>query len=149
MRTIMEIRPIRTDKDHRAALAEIEKLWGASNGTQEGDKLDILVTLVETYEERRWPLRSRRRFDPVDVALRDRGARTQSGRACRHSRLAFARVRSPGSTPAPYPRDDSKDQCKLENPRRSPRTALSGRHDGSLLIRFPGIAIRRWRSVHR
>jgi HTH-type transcriptional regulator/antitoxin HigA len=63
----MEIRPIRTDKDHRAALAEIEKLWDASNGTPEGDKLDILVTLVQTYEERRWPLRSRRRFDPVDV----------------------------------------------------------------------------------
>ena len=63
----MEIRPIRTDKDHRAALTEIEKLWGASSGTPEGDKLDILVTLVETYEERRWPLRSRRRFDPADV----------------------------------------------------------------------------------
>jgi HTH-type transcriptional regulator / antitoxin HigA len=63
----MEIRPIRTDKDHRAALSEIEKLWGASSGTPEGDKLDILVTLVETYEERRWPLRSRRRFDPVDA----------------------------------------------------------------------------------
>jgi HTH-type transcriptional regulator / antitoxin HigA len=63
----MQIRPIRTDKDHRAALAEIEKLWGASSGTPEGDKLDILVTLVETYEERRWPPRSRRRFDPVDV----------------------------------------------------------------------------------
>ncbi len=59
----MEICPIRTDKDHRAALAEIEKLWGASSGTPEGDKLDVLVTLVETYEERRWPLRSRRRFD--------------------------------------------------------------------------------------
>ena len=56
----MQIRPIRTDKDHRAALAEIEKLWGASLGTPEGDKLDILVTLVERYEERRWPLKSRR-----------------------------------------------------------------------------------------
>jgi HTH-type transcriptional regulator/antitoxin HigA len=53
----MQIRPIRNDKDHRAALAEIEKLWGASSGTTEGDKLDILVTLVETYEERRWPLK--------------------------------------------------------------------------------------------
>jgi antitoxin component HigA of HigAB toxin-antitoxin module len=63
----MQIRPIRTNKDHRAALAEIENLWGASSGTPEGDKLDILVTLVETYEERRWPLRSRRRLDPVDV----------------------------------------------------------------------------------
>ncbi len=63
----MQIRPIRTDKDHRAALAEIERLWGAALGTPEGDKLDILMTLVETYEERRWPLKSRRRFDPVDV----------------------------------------------------------------------------------
>ena len=63
----MQIRSIRNDNDHRAALAEIEKLWGASIGTPEGDKLDILVTLVETYEERRWPLKSRRRFDPIDV----------------------------------------------------------------------------------
>jgi antitoxin component HigA of HigAB toxin-antitoxin module len=63
----MDIRPIRNDKDHRAALAEIETLWGSPAGTPNGDKLDILVTLVENYEERRWPLNSRRRFDPVDV----------------------------------------------------------------------------------
>lgn len=63
----MNIRPIRTDEDHHSALAEIEKLWGAPEGTPKGDKLDILVTLVETYEDRRWPLNSRRRFDPVDV----------------------------------------------------------------------------------
>jgi HTH-type transcriptional regulator / antitoxin HigA len=63
----MNIRPIRTDDDHRRALAEIERLWGAAIGTPEGDKLDVLVTLVETYEERRWALKSRRRFDPVDV----------------------------------------------------------------------------------
>jgi len=63
----MDIRPIRTDEDHRAALSEIEKLWGAPAGTPEGDKLDVLVALVETYEDRRWPLSSRRRFDPVDV----------------------------------------------------------------------------------
>lgn len=63
----MDIRPIRTDDDHRRALAEIERLWGAADGTPEGDKLDVLVTLVEVYEERRWPFKSRRRFDPVDV----------------------------------------------------------------------------------
>jgi antitoxin component HigA of HigAB toxin-antitoxin module len=63
----MNIRPIRTDKDHRAALSEIERLWGAADRTPDGDKLDILVTLVESYEERRWPIKSRRRFDPVDV----------------------------------------------------------------------------------
>ena len=53
--TTMQIRPICTHKGHRKALAEIEKLWGASPGTPEGDKLDILATLVETYESRRWP----------------------------------------------------------------------------------------------
>ena len=98
----MQIRPIRTDKDHRAALAEIEKLWGASSRTPEGDKLDILVTLVETYEERRWPIKSRRRFDPVDLlhyAIKELG---HCG-ACRHSGFTFARVRSPGSAPAPNP----------------------------------------------
>ena len=63
----MNIRPIHNDRDHKAALAEIEKLWGAPIGTPEGDKLDVLVTLAETYEERRWPISRRRRFDPVDV----------------------------------------------------------------------------------
>src|ERR1700737_4152724 len=112
MRSIMEIRPIRTDKDHRAALSEIEKLWGASSGTPEGDKLDILVTLVETYEERRWPLRSRRRFDPVD-ALRyaiDELGHTQAELA--DILGSRSRVRGPSSSPPPDPGDDSKDQCK-------------------------------------
>ena len=135
MRTIMQIRPIRTDKDHRAALAEIEKLWGASIGTPEGDKLDILVTLVETYEETALATQEPAPVRPGGCAtLRDRGTRSQSGRACRHSRLAFARVRSPGSAPPPYPRDDPKNQCKLENPGRSPRAALSDRCNGSLRV---------------
>jgi HTH-type transcriptional regulator/antitoxin HigA len=63
----MDIRPIRTDDDHRAALAEIESLWGADQGTEAGDKLDVLVTLVESYETKRWPLEAESRFDPVDV----------------------------------------------------------------------------------
>ena len=63
----MEIRPIRTDEDHRAALAEIEALWGAPEGTEEGDKLDVLVTLVEMYEAKRWPIEIDESFDPIDV----------------------------------------------------------------------------------
>src|ERR1700692_4773654 len=51
----LEIHPIRNDDDHAAAIREIEKLWGAAAGTEEGDKLDILSTLVEKYEETRWP----------------------------------------------------------------------------------------------
>jgi HTH-type transcriptional regulator / antitoxin HigA len=43
----MDIRPIRTEEDHRAALAEIEARWGAPEGTEEGDELKVLVTLVD------------------------------------------------------------------------------------------------------
>jgi len=63
----MEIRPIRTDEDHRAALAEIEACWGAPEGTEMGDKLDVLLALVDAYEEKRWPFDIDERFDPVDV----------------------------------------------------------------------------------
>jgi HTH-type transcriptional regulator/antitoxin HigA len=62
----MNIQPIRNDADHRAALAEIDRLWGAPDGSDEGDKLDILVTLVEKYEESRWPI-AEPTWDPVDV----------------------------------------------------------------------------------
>jgi HTH-type transcriptional regulator / antitoxin HigA len=60
----MEIHPIRNDDDHAAAIREIEKLWGAAAGTEEGDKLDILSTLVEKYEEHRWP--NIDASDPID-----------------------------------------------------------------------------------
>jgi HTH-type transcriptional regulator/antitoxin HigA len=61
----MEIRPIRNDDDHSAALREIEKLWGAAPGTEDGDKLDILATLIEKYEESRWP--NVDASDPIDL----------------------------------------------------------------------------------
>jgi HTH-type transcriptional regulator/antitoxin HigA len=63
----MNVRPIRSDADHRAALREIESCWGAAPGTPKGDRLDVLVTLVESYEARRWPIGEGIRFDPVDV----------------------------------------------------------------------------------
>lgn len=63
----MEIRPIRTDNDHRAALAEIEACWGAAEGTEEGDRLDVLLALVEIYETKRWPIEIDESFDPIDV----------------------------------------------------------------------------------
>jgi HTH-type transcriptional regulator/antitoxin HigA len=60
----MDIRPIKTDEDHRAALAEIEALWGAADGTAGGDRLDVLATLVEAYEDARWPIDD---LDPVEA----------------------------------------------------------------------------------
>ena len=52
----MRVKPIRNDADHEAALKEIERLWGAAEGTAESDRLDILVTLAATYEQQRYPI---------------------------------------------------------------------------------------------
>jgi len=60
----MDIQPIRTDEDLSKAIAEIETLWGAEHGTPEGDKLDVLVTLVDRYENERYPIGP---AHPIDV----------------------------------------------------------------------------------
>ncbi len=54
----MDIRPIKTESDHQAALEEIERLWEAKPGTPQGDRLDVLTTLVGAYEERNHPIPS-------------------------------------------------------------------------------------------
>ena len=52
----MDVRPIRTEADHYAALAEIATLMNAETGTPEGDRLDVLATLVEAYEAAHVPI---------------------------------------------------------------------------------------------
>lgn len=54
----MDIRPIRTKADHAAALREISALMDADpkRGTAAFDALDVLVTLVQAYEEKRHPI---------------------------------------------------------------------------------------------
>jgi HTH-type transcriptional regulator/antitoxin HigA len=59
-----EIKPIRNDEDHAAALAAIESLWRAAPGTPEHDRLEVLAMLVDDYESRRWPIEP---ADPVDL----------------------------------------------------------------------------------
>lgn len=56
----VDVKPIRTRSDHAAASAEIERLWGAKRGTPEGDRLDVLATLVDAYEAEQFPM------DPPD-----------------------------------------------------------------------------------
>lgn len=60
----MDIHPVVTAEDHAAALREIERLWGAEPGTPDGNLLDVLVTLVEHYEDRRYPVEE---ADPIDT----------------------------------------------------------------------------------
>src|ERR1700688_1125052 len=55
-----KVRPIRTKRDHEAALKEVERLWGAKAGTRDGDRLDVLATLIDAYEAKQYPM------DPPD-----------------------------------------------------------------------------------
>ena len=55
-----ELRPIRSEADYEAALEEAERLWGAKSGTPDGDRLDVLATLIEAYEAKHYPM------DPPD-----------------------------------------------------------------------------------
>lgn len=52
----MQVKPIRSAKNHADALRHIEELWGAAQGTEDGDLLDVLVTLVEVYEREHFPI---------------------------------------------------------------------------------------------
>ena len=45
-----EIRPFRSEADYEAALAEVGRLWGARSGTPQGDRLDVLATLIDADE---------------------------------------------------------------------------------------------------
>jgi len=70
----MNIIPIRTEGDYLTALAEVERLMDAKPGTVDGDMLDILTTLVEHYEDRRYPIS---KSDPIEIiryAMDERGA---------------------------------------------------------------------------
>lgn len=48
----MHIQPIKNEQDYESALAEVESLWGAEQGTEDGDKLDIWLVLIEDYENK-------------------------------------------------------------------------------------------------
>lgn len=62
----MDIKPIKTENDYNAALVEIECLMEADLNTTEGDKLDVLTTLVEAYEEKYYPIDHP---DPIEAIL--------------------------------------------------------------------------------
>lgn len=52
----IKIQPIHTKKDYERALALIDRLWDARPNTKEGDTLEVLVTLVEAYEDKNFPM---------------------------------------------------------------------------------------------
>jgi HTH-type transcriptional regulator / antitoxin HigA len=59
-----QLKPIRSNADYEAALAEAERLWGAKSGTPNGDRLDVLATLIDAYESAHFPFD---RPNPIDA----------------------------------------------------------------------------------
>jgi HTH-type transcriptional regulator/antitoxin HigA len=57
---VTEIKPIRSEADYEQVLSEVERLWGAPSGTLDGDRLDVLATLIDAYEDEHHPI------DPPD-----------------------------------------------------------------------------------
>lgn len=69
----MEIRPIKSEADYDAALAEIERLWEAPEGSPESDRLEVLSTLVEAYEARHWAIDPPDPIDAIKFRMEQRG----------------------------------------------------------------------------
>jgi HTH-type transcriptional regulator/antitoxin HigA len=60
----MDIKPIKTEKDYRRSLEEIDRIFDAKPNTPDGDYLDVLSTLVEKYEDEHYPIEAP---DPVEA----------------------------------------------------------------------------------
>jgi len=69
----MQLKPIKTEADHEAALKEIERLWGAAEGTANGDRLEILITLAESYEEAHFPMDMPDPIEAIKFRLEQQG----------------------------------------------------------------------------
>lgn len=69
----MNVRPIKTDKDYRQTLKDIESLMAAEADTPEGDRLDVLVTLVEAYERAHFPMDLPDAVDAIKFRMEQQG----------------------------------------------------------------------------
>lgn len=71
--SFMEIKPIKSERDYQDALDEIKKLFGADTDTPEGNRLEVLVTLVEAYEERHYAIPAPDPIEMISYFMESRG----------------------------------------------------------------------------
>jgi HTH-type transcriptional regulator / antitoxin HigA len=80
-----ELKPIGSAADYEQALAELERLWGTESGTEEGDRLDVLATLIDAYEEQHDPIELPDPIAAIKFRMEQQGL-TPGGRSTRPSR---------------------------------------------------------------
>jgi len=73
----MEVRPIKTEEDYQATLAEVERLFDAAPDTAEGDRLDVLTTLLEAYEKSHYVIPSPDPVETIKYWMESRGITRQ------------------------------------------------------------------------
>jgi HTH-type transcriptional regulator/antitoxin HigA len=69
----MEIRPIRTKADYRAAVKDAERLWEAEPGTPAGDRVEVLVTLIEAYEAKHFAIPAPDPIAAIEFMMEQKG----------------------------------------------------------------------------
>lgn len=69
----MDIKPIRTEADYEAALKEVERLWDAEPGTPDGDRFEVLFTLVEAYEDQHYDILPPDPVEAIKYYMESRG----------------------------------------------------------------------------
>lgn len=68
-----DLKPLRTEMDYEAALAEVEELWGAKAGSARGDRLDVLATLIDVYETEHYPMRAPDPVQAIEFRMEQQG----------------------------------------------------------------------------
>jgi HTH-type transcriptional regulator / antitoxin HigA len=91
---MLEIRPIRTEADYRNALKEIEQLFDAAPNTPEFDRLDILSTLVEAYEQIVYPIDLPDPIEAIQYYMETRGWSRRELEVCIGSRARVSEILS-------------------------------------------------------
>ena len=86
------LKPIGTKADYEAALVVIERLWGARAGTPEGDRLDILATLVDAYENEHYPMDPPDAIEAIKFRMEQQGLDRKDLAAILGSRTRVAEV---------------------------------------------------------
>ena len=87
-----DVKPIRTEKDYEAALAEVQRLWGARLGTPRGDRLDILATLIDAWEAAHHPMDPPDPIDAIKFRMEQQGLTRKDLEPLRGSRTRVSEV---------------------------------------------------------
>lgn len=104
----MEIKPIKTEADYRAALEEIERLFDAAPDTPEGDRLEVLTALVEAYEEKHYTIPPPDPIEAIKYYIESRPDAARLGAVHREPKSCF-RDLEPETAACPH--DDTAASC--------------------------------------